>query len=90
MRVMCITGNDFTEGKAAAYDNIMEVGDEFTVERECVGYGVNGLKVACYKLAEVDFWLFDKRNFATLPDSTADDMQEVEKEAIVNFETVAA
>jgi hypothetical protein len=42
-----------------------------------------------YILAEYsDEYKWRSTAFATLPDSTADDMQEEEKEAIVNLETV--
>jgi hypothetical protein len=43
---------------------------------------------AFYALVEFgDFYLYYSDHFATLPDSTADEMQEESREAIVNLET---
>lgn len=64
----------------------MEVGDVFNV---LDAYSYCG--VSFYKLVEFGFdYGFDTKHFAVLPDQTADEMAEVEKEAIVNLETVLA
>jgi hypothetical protein len=62
-----------------------EVGDKLHVIEAKVMYGL-----LFYDLEGYSEFLYDARYFATLPDDTADDMQEEEKEAIVNLETVLA
>lgn len=85
MRVLYISNTDHTGGHAL-YDGgpDLQIGSEYNVEYETLGYGKNGYgPVKCFKLVEVEYYVFDQRNFATLPDQTADDMESETKEAIV-------
>ena len=85
MRVICISKDRPGEHAdliiAAA---MLEVGSMYTVIDE---------DETRYELAEFPHPLhimWDKIHFATLPDNTSDEMQEAEKEAIINLETELA
>jgi hypothetical protein len=86
-KVICVTEKDFTaggEGKSG-----IKVGDEHEVHCEMIGIDKNGARIPCYKLVAFinTSFVHDQRNFATLPNSTADEMQEEKHEAIANLET---
>ncbi len=87
MRVMCISherfGDDLPYGP-----NDPQIGDECVVIRSCIGYDEKGKGFPSYELKGYVPYLYDQRNFAILPDETADEMQEESREAIVNLETV--
>jgi hypothetical protein len=84
MRVMCIRKfirPSITEDMPPPK---MEIGDIFNVLDT---YSYCG--VSFYKLVEFGFdYGFDTKHFIILSESTADEMQEECKEAIVNIETV--
>lgn len=65
-----------------------QVGEECNVIESCIGYGELGIESPCYELEGYGEWVYDQRNFATLPDSTADEMEEEQHESIANLETV--
>lgn len=85
MRVMCITTKSFIADSFPPAGNDPKVGNEYKVLRECIGYGRNGSETPCYVIAEChpDDRCYDQRNFAILPGIDADEMEEVEQEAIV-------
>ena len=83
-KVMCVDDSEF---KRNGNKDVPAVGDICTVTDSYVDVFDNNDPV--YEFAEYSNHIFSQRYFATLPDSTADDMKEVEKEAIVNLETVA-
>lgn len=84
MKVMCFSYEDFTGGYAVGdIEEYMQIGDEFEVEAECVGYGKNDFAVECYKLKGINHQVFDRRNFAILPEADADEINAAEAEAIV-------
>lgn len=64
-----------------------QIGDTCEVVSECPGYNDSGLETPCYELAGYGEWVYDQRDFAVLPDASADEMQEECHEAIVNLET---
>lgn len=81
---MCVSLEDFTKGQAIGYiGNLMDIGDEFTVRAECIGYGKNDCEIPCYELAGFVNVAFDQRNFSVLPEDSADDMDAADHEAIV-------
>lgn len=61
------------------------VGNMYTLE-----YAYDYFGETYFKLAEVEGAMFYEGHFATLPNATADEMEEESKEAIVNLETVMA
>lgn len=87
MKVICVTEKDFTAGGVS--ESGIKVGDEHEVVREMIGIDNSGERIPCYKLvAFINTTLVhDQRNFAILPDASADEMQEETREAIVNLET---
>jgi len=81
MRVICVTLEDFTNGQAIGeIAGLMNVGDDFKVIAQCVGYGKNDIEVACYEFAEFrnTNMVFDQRNFAILPDTEPETVTEEE------------
>lgn len=84
---MCITLENFS-GCASAMKDVMSIGDEFNVVGDVMGHGINGVTYPCWDLEP---WahtkhVFDKRNFAILPDSDIDQVKEEEQQAIVNLQ----
>jgi len=76
---MCIKAPSKEVLKGLKVDNLLEVGNEYMVTNQCQEF--DGL---WYQI--VGFpgdWGFDSRLFATLPGLTADEMEEIEKEAIL-------
>jgi hypothetical protein len=87
MRVMCISHEVFDDSLPMGPDD-PQIGDECEVVCVCVGIGDRGIEKPCYELEGYNSeWVYDQRNFATLPDTTADEMQEETKEGIANLET---
>lgn len=82
MKVVCVEKCTEYVGKMPYWYN-PEVGDELTVLdiEEPLGR-------TFYDLDGYPEFLYDSKFFAILPDTSADDMQEAEHEAIVNLETV--
>lgn len=78
MRVMCITHENFHGIEREANIPYPEIGETVTV----IGEGVFAGVVDCYILQEykspswIMEWGYDKRNFAILPDKTADEIEE--------------
>jgi len=82
MQVLCVTLEDFTGSGIPLEPGEIEIGSEYTViDVE----HFNGLPH--YHFAERPKFIYDVRNFAVLPDQSADQMQEENKEAIINIET---
>lgn len=81
MRVICITLENFS-GASGALGTVMQVGDEFNVVGEVMGRGKNGNIFPCWDLEPFahTLFVFDKRNFATLPDEPAEVIEEQEPE----------
>lgn len=90
LKVLCTNHERFGRDTIPYGPNDPQIGDECTVLNTCIGYDIGGSEAPCYELEGYggDDYVYDQRNFATLPDSSADEMAEVEKEAIVNLETV--
>lgn len=90
LKVICINHARFGRDTFPYGPDDPQIGDECTVLNMCIGYCKDGSEAPCYELEGYggDEYVYDQRNFATLPDTTADEMQEAEKEAIVNLETV--
>lgn len=85
MRVMCISHEDFSNG-GSWEGPVPPIGGVFEVKRECIGYGTDGEETSCYELVgfnDEDDFVYDQRNFATLPEPTATEMYEVEIEGIL-------
>lgn len=79
MTVMCINHQRF--GDTIPYGpEDPQIGDECTVLNICVGYDNDGDEAPCYELEGYgdDDYVYDQRNFAVLPDTTADEMEEEE------------
>lgn len=77
LRVMCITLENFS-GCASAMKDVMNIGDEFNVVGDVMGRGINGITFPCWDLEP---WahtvnVFDKRNFAILPEPDANELGE--------------
>lgn len=61
-----------------------QVGKEYTVVAECIGYTRIGTEVKCFRLAEFPpNELYFQGNFAILPDATAEEMEEEVSETII-------
>lgn len=88
MRVLCINNDCYDIGDLPFGPDDPQIGDECTVIESCIGYSESGIESPCYELEGYSPWVYDQRNFATLPDNTADEMAEESREAIVNLETV--
>lgn len=88
MKVICISNKDLSGGLSPFSFTYVEVGNEYTVLEPCIGYGINNAEVACFDLKELTHTdrVFDQRNFAILPDKSADEMSQESKEAIINIE----
>lgn len=83
MRVICINDN-WDASESAEGGPLPEFMGEYIILET---HNYKGHTFYC--LVEFgDFYLYHSDHFATLPDATADEMAEVEKEAIVNLETV--
>lgn len=87
MRVMCMNHDDFGYDCHSWTDSDPQIGSEYEAIRSVIGYDNKGKRVPSYELKGFLEYVYDQRNFATLPDATADEMQEVVHEAIVNLET---
>jgi hypothetical protein len=87
MLVICVSHKMFDIGDLPYGPTDPQIGDTCEVIGECIGYNDSNIETPCYELAGYDEWVYDCRDFATLPDTTADEMQEETKEAIVNIET---
>jgi hypothetical protein len=83
MEVMCVTEEDFTGDGYPDNGNSPKVGGIYTVARETWGIGMKGIRVACYALTEFVGYVFDRQNFATLPEVTASEIEEETREAII-------
>lgn len=79
MKCICVTHKDFTPGLGAGMSGIPEIGEVVTVERETFSIDF----IPCYKFYEYSGYVFDRRNFATLPEQSADEMQEESHEALI-------
>lgn len=77
MRVICITLENFS-GAASAMSVVMQIGDEFNVVGDVMGVGKNGTTFPCWDLEPFahTIHVFDKRNFATLPNTPAEVIEE--------------
>ena len=89
LRVMCVNHDLFGDAVMPYGPTDPQIGDECEVVKEAIGYDNNDKPTPCFDLKGFSRYYYDQRNFATLPDSTADEMQEADQEAIVNLETVA-
>jgi hypothetical protein len=88
MRVMCVSHTMFDIDDLPYGPTDPQIGEICEVIGECPGYNDGDVETPCYELAGYGEWVYDQRDFATLPDNTADEMQEEEREAILNLETV--
>lgn len=90
MRVICMNHDCFADDELPYGPDDPQIGDECIVIDACTGYGELYSEAPCYELEGYESHVYDQRNFATLPDNTADEMAEETKEAIVNLESVLA
>lgn len=82
MKVMCVLeANTVVRGGINDAAKI-HVGNEYTVT-DAIEYESEEY----FKLSEIPGAYFSSKLFATLPDASADEMQEAEMEAIANLET---
>lgn len=88
MQVMCINDSEFNKNRSVNVP-VLKVGDIVTVIAAYIDTWDNNDPV--YAFIEYGCnHIFSQRYFAILPEPSADEMQEEEKEAIVNLETVLA
>lgn len=80
---MCIDDSEFKKNGGR---NCPTVGEECTVVEAWIDAFDNDDPV--FEFAEYEGCIFSQRYFAVLPDTTADEMADAEREAIVNLETV--
>lgn len=78
-KVMCVKSDTWNRTHKMADPPMLEVGSEYTVTEEAYRAPDN-----YYKLAEFGcLHLFNVRLFATLPEQSADEMQEQNYEALI-------
>lgn len=76
MRVMCINHDCFDIGDLPYGPDDPQIGEDYNVIESCIGYSDSGIESPCFELEGYGPWVYDQRNFATLPDETADEIEE--------------